>query len=49
MGAWIEISETYASAIKAYVAPSMGAWIEIYASRNPGISESRRSLYGSVD
>ena len=49
MGAWIEILNMIEPSTLATVAPSMGAWIEIYMSDNHHLITYCRSLYGSVD
>ena len=49
VGAWIEIVNSFVSALCISVAPLVGAWIEIdYVYKNVG-STNRRSPRGSVD
>ena len=49
MGAWIEISLAAATSPAIFVAPSMGAWIEIVKACVRLSYLVCRSLYGSVD
>ena len=49
MGAWIEISWNHYSHFIAYVAPGMGAWIEILVTIGAWYLPYCRSRYGSVD
>ena len=48
MGAWIEISKMTKAMLKSYVAPYMGAWIEIFHPLE-NLPYAGRTLHGCVD
>ena len=49
MGAWIEMHISFIVAKSFFVAPFMGAWIEIFCCRFPVRGFLRRTLHGCVD